>query len=138
MAYQVVDHHLSDAEFAQLRYQAQILDHTVSQSICAQSVLDAFTEVRADSGTSSKVQAAADHVAATSARLTAHVRRDARDDANGQGDVYVGIQSVTLSTLLWCIRDRLPRLPNLTWTVVTILTTSAVGYTITDNAGYKR
>ncbi len=51
-----------------------MLDHAVSQAIRAQSALDTVTEVvRSDRGTSPRVVAATDQVAATTARLTAHV-----------------------------------------------------------------
>ena len=72
LAYQIVDQDLSDEEFVQLRYQAQMLDHAVGQALRAQSTLDTITEIRTDRGTSTKVAAATDHVAATTARLTAH------------------------------------------------------------------
>jgi len=48
VTYQVVDPHLTDDQFIQLRYQAQLLDHAVGQALRAQANLDAATAIADD------------------------------------------------------------------------------------------
>ncbi len=72
LTYQIVDQDLSDEEFLQLRYRAQMLEHAVGQALRAQSTLDAITQVRSDRAVSAEVAAATENVAEATARLTAH------------------------------------------------------------------
>lgn len=72
LTYQIVDQDLSDEEFLQLRYRAQMLGHAVGQALRAQSTLDAITQVRPDREISAEVAAATENVSDTTARLTAH------------------------------------------------------------------
>jgi len=73
ITYQVVDPHLTDDQFIQLRYQAQMLDHAVGQALRAQANLDAATAIADDrAGRSPAIAPGSDHLAATAERLTAH------------------------------------------------------------------
>jgi len=73
ITYQVVDPHLTDDQFIQLRYRARMLDHAVGQALRAQANLDAATAIADDrAGGSPAIAPGSDHLAATADRLTAH------------------------------------------------------------------
>ena len=74
LTYQIVDPSLTDAEFRQLRYQAEMLDHAVGQALRAQSTLHTITAVEDQPrhDVSARVVASTEQLSATTARLNAH------------------------------------------------------------------